>query len=461
MSKKNVVWWPAVINPEHDDKYGGYDYFKYSRNSWEAWCNRNDVLFVPFEEPIEKDLHGFRVNWQKSIFVFDELERRGIDYDQIALMDSSSMIRWDTPNFFKLTQPKFVLGVYMHNLKCFYDSVMGYKDFFDYELDISKYINSGLIIFNESHREFINSFKELYYDNRETLMEMQDRTVMKGTEQTPLNYWLQMKNIDVKTDLPVSYKLTHLHRKNILRSNWQLKEDPTPFFIKYGYIWVFNGIPKDKRTDIMRDVWSSVKDYYKGSKFTATNPKFEKILDEVQHKDTAKYTTSRKFKNDLMEIFYNDKYKDMSILELGCSQGMSSRVLSYMFKKVYAVDWDSWNLEQAKKHCEGRTNIEFLQKDLYTEPWDFPKVDIVFVDASHTYRSVVSDIENCFLHFEDPIFIFDDYGLPPGEVRRAIKDKISEGKLKVHKFIGEQPQNMKHAGGTRFIDVEGCVCNLK
>ena len=62
MSKKNVVWWPAVINPEHDDKYGGYDYFKYSRNSWEAWCNRNDVLFVPFEEPIEKDLHKFRVN---------------------------------------------------------------------------------------------------------------------------------------------------------------------------------------------------------------------------------------------------------------------------------------------------------------------------------------------------------------------------------------------------------------
>ena len=108
MSKKNVVWWPAVINPEHDDKYGGYDYFKYSRNSWEAWCNRNDVLFVPFEEPIEKDLHGFRVNWQKSIFVFDELERRGIDYDQIALMDSSSMIRWDTTNFFELTERKFV-----------------------------------------------------------------------------------------------------------------------------------------------------------------------------------------------------------------------------------------------------------------------------------------------------------------------------------------------------------------
>ena len=28
--KKNVVWWPAIVNEEHKDKYGGYDYFEYS-----------------------------------------------------------------------------------------------------------------------------------------------------------------------------------------------------------------------------------------------------------------------------------------------------------------------------------------------------------------------------------------------------------------------------------------------
>ncbi len=456
MSKKNVVWWPAVINPEHDDKYGGYDYFKYSRNSWEAWCNRNDVLFVPFEEPIEKDLHKFRVNWQKSIFVFDELERRGIEYDQIALMDSSSMIRWDTPNFFKLTERKFVGWRDMDNLKWIYDSVMGYKDFFDYELDISKYINSGCIIFNESHKDFINSFKQLYYDNREPLMEMQDKIVMKGTEQTPLNYWLQMMNIDVKTNLPLPFKLTHLHRKDLLGSNWQLKEDPTPFFIKYGYIWFFNGIPKDQRTNIMMNTWNATKDYYKES-----NIEFTKILDEVKHKDTAKYTTSRKFKYDLLNTFSDEKYKEMSVLELGCSQGMTTRVLSYIFNKVYAVDWDTWNLEQAKKHCAGRDNIEFSQKDVYGGTWDFPNSEVVFIDCDHVYQSVISDIENSLSNFGDPIFIFDDYGLPPGEVKRAIKDKESEGKLKIDKYIGELPENLEHAGGTKFIDVEGCICNLR
>ena len=45
---------------------------------------------------------------------------------------------------------------------------------------------------------------------------------------------------DIKTDLPLSYKLTHLHRKDMFSYNWQLNEDKTPFFIKYGYNWIFN-----------------------------------------------------------------------------------------------------------------------------------------------------------------------------------------------------------------------------
>ena len=44
--KKNVVWWPAIVNEEHKDKYGGYENFEYSRKTWEYWCKRNDCLFV-------------------------------------------------------------------------------------------------------------------------------------------------------------------------------------------------------------------------------------------------------------------------------------------------------------------------------------------------------------------------------------------------------------------------------
>ena len=41
--KKNVIWWPALQNSEHSDKYGGFEYFEYSKKTWEYWCVNNDV----------------------------------------------------------------------------------------------------------------------------------------------------------------------------------------------------------------------------------------------------------------------------------------------------------------------------------------------------------------------------------------------------------------------------------
>jgi len=45
--------------------------------------------------------------------------------------------------------------------------------------------------------------------------------------------------------------------------NWQLDEDKTPFFIKYGYNFSFNGIPKDNRNNVMKQTWDMIKDNYK------------------------------------------------------------------------------------------------------------------------------------------------------------------------------------------------------
>ena len=77
--------------------------------------------------------------------------------------------------------------------------------------------------------------------------------------------------------------------------NWQLEEDKTPFFIKYAYNWVFNGIPKNERTRVMRDTWSLVAHNYNIDVLD-----YDTILDEVKHRDSAKYTPSRQFKYDLL-----------------------------------------------------------------------------------------------------------------------------------------------------------------
>jgi hypothetical protein len=256
---KNVIWWTAIVNPNHTEKYGGFGYFEYSRKAWEYWCKKNDCIFVDLTEPVEKDLNHFRPNWQKALFVFDELERRGIDYNKIALIDSTAIPHWNCPNFFDLTDDRFTSWRDMDNMKWVHESIIGYKDFFGgFELDSMKYINSGFMIFNESHREFFQSLKEFYYDNKEKIMELQDVKVRKGNDQTPINYWLQIKNIDVNLDLPVAFNLTHLHRREMFSHNWQLNEDQTPFFLKYGYVWRFNGIPKNQRTDLMGQVWNAI-----------------------------------------------------------------------------------------------------------------------------------------------------------------------------------------------------------
>ena len=444
--KKNVIYWIGVVNPDHKDKYGDYNYFEYSKNTWKHFCKRFNCHFVEVNVPVEKDLFKFRINWQKIIFVFDELEKRGIKYDQIALVDSSCMYKWDAPNFFELTERKFVGWRDVDNMRWTNDSIVGYKDFFeDFKLDRTKYINSGFIIFNELHKEFFNSFKQLYYDNIDTFCELQDKVVKKGTEQTPLNYWLQINKIKIKTDLPIAFKLTHLHRKEMFGYNWQLKEDTIPYFIKYGYNWIFNGLPKHDRSNIMKQVWDMVKHNYT-----------DNILDKVVHKDTHKFTTSRKFKEDILKYF-NKGYKDKTLIELGCCQGTTTRVYAECFGKVIGVDKDEWNIDQAKNNCKDVSNVEFYQQDLYSEKWKFPKADVVVIDAGHTYEHIIKDVPKVIKYFNNPIIILDDYGNPNQSIRRGIDELVNKNILSIKHKIGSN-SGFKTATGLIFNDIEGIIC---
>jgi|TARA_B100000035_G_scaffold283203_1_gene265238 hypothetical protein len=448
--KKNVVFWVGVKNEKYSEKYGGWEWMDLSRKTWEYWCEKNDVLFFPFEEPIEKDLNKFRINWQKALFAFHILDYHAIDYDQIYLVDGMNMIKWDTPNVFELTDGKFTAWRDMDNLRWIKESVDGYKNFFDgFEINLTNYISSGLIIFNENHKEVFNSFKEFYYQNTDELVKLQDELVKKGTEQTPLNYWLQMNDVEIKTDLPLSYKLTHMHRKEVLGHNWQLNEDTTPFFIKYGYIWNFSGFPKNQRTSVMRQVWDLVKSNY-------TFDDNELLLNSVRHKDTFKNATSRKFKSDLIEFFKDDKYKDMTAVELGGCQGDTTKILGSLFKEVHSVDRSESNVIEIEKKCGDNVHTKVM--DVTNDEWDFPKADVVFVDASHDYPQVAIDIQKSIDYFDNPIIILDDYGNPNNRnIRNSIDLKINEGKIKIDKHIGENV-GYQTKSGWKMIDREGVIC---
>jgi predicted protein tyrosine phosphatase len=438
--KKNVVWWIGVKNDLYSEKYGGWEWMDISRRTWEYWCKKNDVLFVPFEQPVETDLTKFRINWQKAIFVFDELDKRNIEYDQICLIDCTHMIKWDAPNFFKLTDHKFCALRDMDNLKWIYDSIKGYESFFKYKLDIKKYVNSSPMIFNESQKVICNV---------DTFVELQDKIVKKGTEQTPLNYWLQMNNVDIDLSLPLPFKLTHMNRKELFHYNWQLNDDKTPHFIKHGYDWVFTGFAKDQRSNLMKQTWDIVKHYY--------DDNF--ILNRIANKNENKNTTSGKFKEDILKFFSDPKYKNMTMLELGCHMGNTTRIYSECFGKVIAVEKSEHNISVAKETCSDVDNVEFINIDVYDDNFKLPNADIVHIDAGHTYEQVIYDIDRCIEQMDNPIIIMDDYGHEGRTVRDAIDKKLEEGKLILYKHIGED-KGYVASNDKVFIGREGVICNV-
>ena len=448
---KNIVWWAGVKTDEFKEKYGGHEWIDISRKSWEFWCEQNDAEFIALEEPIEKDVRKYRINWQKSIFVFDELDRRGIDYDQICLVDASSIIRWDAPNFFELSDHKFCAVKETDNMKWMLDSIEGYESMFDFKLDSIKYFSSGFLIFNKDHKELFNSFKQLYIDNVDKFVEMQDKIVRKGTEQTPLNYWTQKHNVDVKL-LPPSWKLTHINRKEMFGHNWQLKEDSRPFFTKYGYVWYFTGIAKEERSKIMKQVWSAFSQFY--SK--------DHILNQINNKKQKKYTTSQKFKEDLLYYFGNPSYKQMNVLELGSCRGDTTRILSECFGHVYGYERDTENIIDARNTNKDCDNVTLTQSDVYSNEFYLPdeKIDVAFIDAGHTAEELLYDIQRIVEKYGNIIMIFDDFGQPDQKLRNAIKHAQEKGLLSINRYIGANA-GFVSANGIKFITSEGVICNIK
>jgi hypothetical protein len=261
--KKNVVFWIGVKSTDLSmlEKHGNFEYLEISKKCWNWWCEKNDVIFYEYNIPSDLNTGVHKVTWQRWFDVFDQLESSKINYNKIALVDGSSMIRWDTPNIFDLSGDNLIAFRSLENLRWVYEGIQGYKHLFNnFKLDIKKYISCGFQIFDESHKQFLQELKDFYYAHEIEILKLQ-KEVSRGTDQTIYNYFLQMKNIKVES-LPSSFMMTHLNRFDWFSHNWQLKEDSTPFFIKYGYIWFFSGFDRKQRYSLMEQTWNIIKHNY-------------------------------------------------------------------------------------------------------------------------------------------------------------------------------------------------------
>ena len=152
-------------------------------------------------------------------------------------VDADTIPHTDCPNVFEMSDRKFC---FVHNEGSYdwiFRSIENYsKCFFDgFMIPWHHYFDSGMLVFNEKHKEFFQRIIEFFQINRKDLIEA-EKTWHAGTDQTPVNFLTHMLGIDYKL-LPYEFNMTDLHRKELL--------DDRLLFTKIGWIYQYNSIPNN------------------------------------------------------------------------------------------------------------------------------------------------------------------------------------------------------------------------
>jgi lipopolysaccharide biosynthesis glycosyltransferase len=170
------------------------------------------------------------------------------------------------------------------------------------------------------------------------------------------------------------------------------------------------------------------------------------------------WTCSSKMRYDIYDFF---KYKShFKIAEIGSHKGYSTKILSKIFLKVYAVDnsieWTNFN----KNFNKNATNIEYVMLDIYKDSWEIlpDDIEVSFIDAGHSYECCKSDILNSINQFKNlQYIIFDDYGVWDG-VKKIVDELMENKTLLFEKFIGIN--NVPGPHGIIENVNEGIICRI-
>lgn len=196
----------------------------------------------------------------------------------------------------------------------------------------------------------------------------------------------------------------------------------------------------------------------------------DEILKEVaEDKSENLSTTSFKFKRDVWDFFYDDSFLNTCVVEFGTHKGQSTRLLSFLFDKVYTINLPG-HFSEAQRLNLDRTNICYVPMDLYGTAIDdnfvHRSIKAFFIDAGHETDQVLTDFARCKnlkMDDGDVYFIFDDYGLKP-TVFAAVNQLIYTKQIEKVKYIGHYPRYNFGSGGRGeeriLTDYEGIICKL-
>ena len=246
---KNLIY---MVSVNHDSsRFSDSSFSQYSIQSWQAYCDKNDIDFICVTE------HDKRLG--KPIWNQMKVFEYGKGYDKIGVVDSDTMIKWNAPNPFDNVDGNFCAVNDLANFQWINKSVENYKEFFpDVDIDYEYYFNSGVTFFDKKYLAVYEEMFNFYLENQKEL-DAWDKG--GGRTQTILNYLIRKNKIQTKMLKPY-WNLLAIHKKDMFKYNWQLNEDQTPYFIKYGYIWHFTGFALEQRESIMKQTWDFVKKFY-------------------------------------------------------------------------------------------------------------------------------------------------------------------------------------------------------
>ncbi len=235
---KNLIYIVAI----------NFDLSKYSIKAWKYYCNKFNN--IDFKVITTKSNENMAPHWERYT-IFD----RYPNYDNYLYVDADAIVRWDSPNFFKLLPKNKIYAVGENNsLEWVYNGILGYQDLFpDTKVNWWEYFASCFLKFDQSHKNLFQNFIKFFNKNQNEINKKQYETLKKGFDQTPFNYFIRQENYKFEL-IPEMYSVSHLIKKDIFYNGMFLN---IPI-----YIWQFNAIPRNKRTELMKQIWGYIEKNY-------------------------------------------------------------------------------------------------------------------------------------------------------------------------------------------------------
>lgn len=220
---KNIIFIISVQNDERSKNQSHY----HSILSWNKWAHNNNAEVFVLDETILNP-----PQWNKAL-IFRLLEANNIEYDRILYVDADTIVHPDMPNIFEELEYGYFYGIRNYgSMDWVIRSIENYSHYIfnGFNLSWNRYINSGVMLFDKTHREFFEWLIKFNEENHTKLREVEKLGV--GKDQPVINFGLAINNVPFR-ELPYEYNMQDMMRFEVLGGEDMLHT-------KYGWIYHFN-----------------------------------------------------------------------------------------------------------------------------------------------------------------------------------------------------------------------------